>query len=60
MTEHVFKVVDESYDVYWVDDARDIKSMFGSVIEVTKYQLVDPVDITDSVNGDYLREDEYK
>jgi len=56
MTEYAYKVVDDLYEVFWVDDVSDIKNMFGTVLEVTRYRLVDPVDVTDDVNGDYWHE----
>ena len=59
MTEYVFKVVDSVYKYWFVDDPTEILNEFGKVEQVTRYRLVDPVDITDAVNGGYLREDDY-
>jgi hypothetical protein len=53
MTEYVFRVVDDMYEIYLVEDATEILSTFGKVHEVTRYRLSDPVDITDQVNGNY-------
>lgn len=56
MTEYVYKVVIDDEEVYFVDDADSIIDMFGTVAEVIRFRLVDPEDITDEVNGGYLRE----
>lgn len=58
MTEHVYKVVDDLYEIYYVVDASEIINTFGKVTEVTKYRLMDPVDITDAINGGYIRDEE--
>ena len=54
MNERVYKVTDDTYDVYWVDDPSTIYDSFGKVVEVVQYELMDPVDITDQLNGKYL------
>lgn len=59
MTVYVFKIVDEAEEVYWVDDPSDITDMFGIVLEVTRYHLVDPVDVTDEANRGHLKKDDY-
>lgn len=58
MTDFIYRVVDETDEEYWVDDPNTILDSFGTVQEVTRYLLVDPEDITDSVNGSYLYPDE--
>ena len=58
MTDFIYKVIDETDEEYWVDDPNTILDTFGTVQEVTRYLLVDPEDITDSVNGSYLYPDE--
>jgi hypothetical protein len=58
MTDFIYRVVDETDEEYWVDDPNTILDTFGTVQEVTRYLLVDPEDITDSVNGSYLYPDE--
>lgn len=58
MTDFIYRVVDDTDEIYWVDDPNTILDSFGTVQEVTRYLLVDPEDITDSVNGSYLYPDE--
>jgi hypothetical protein len=58
MIDFIYRVVCSDDEVYWVDNANTILESFGTVEEVTRYMLVDPEDITDSVNGDYLYPDE--
>lgn len=58
MTDFIYRVVDETDEEFWVDDPNTILDSFGTVQEVTRYLLVDPEDITDSVNGSYLYPDE--
>lgn len=53
MTDFVFKVTTSDNQTYWVDDHDEILDSFGTVSEVTRYLLVDPLDITDAVNGSY-------
>lgn len=54
MSERVYKIVDKDGDVYWVDDPYEITSSFGTVVEVTQYDLMNPLDITSQINGDYM------
>jgi predicted transcriptional regulator len=54
MSERIFKVVDKDGDVYWTDDAAEIIPSFGRVVSVIQYELMDELDITDQVNGDYF------
>lgn len=56
MSERVYRVVDDNNDIYWVDDATTIVSGFGKVLEVTKFDLSNPLDVTDLVNGGYTYE----
>lgn len=56
MSDYVYRVVDSEEEIYWVEDPHTIKASFGSVTEVTEFQLVEPCDITDEVNGNYLRD----
>lgn len=58
MTDFIYRVIDETDEEFWVDDPNTILDTFGTVQEVTRYLLVDPEDITDSVNGSYLYPDE--
>lgn len=58
MTDFIYRVIDETDEEFWVDDPNTILDSFGTVQEVTRYLLVDPEDITDSVNGSYLYPDE--
>lgn len=53
MSERVYKVVDKDGDTYWTDDATDIIPSFGRVVSVKQYELMDELDITDQINGDY-------
>ena len=55
-TEFVYLVQDGSGDYYWEDDPTTIYTVYGTVESVIRYCLVDPEDITDEVNGGYLRE----
>jgi hypothetical protein len=57
MTEFVYYVVTDDDETYWVEDPNTILESFGTVQEVTRYLLVDPTDVTDSVNGDYRLDD---
>ena len=54
MSERVYKVTDDTYEVYWVDDRSTIYETFGRVIEVVQYDLMNPLDCTDQMNGDYF------
>jgi hypothetical protein len=54
VSDYVYKVIDVDGETYWMDDETKIVESFGKVIEVTRYYLMNPEDITDSVNGDYL------
>lgn len=54
MSERIYKIVTKDDEVYWVDDPYEITSSFGTVAEVTQYDLVDPLDITAQINGDYM------
>lgn len=54
MSERVYKVTDDTYDVYWVDDPSTIYESFGRVVEVIQYDLMNPLDVTDQMNGDYF------
>ena len=54
MTDFIYRVVDSTDETYWTQDCDDIISMFGTVQEVTRYLLVDPVDVTDAINGEYF------
>jgi hypothetical protein len=53
MTEYAYKVLTEDEEEYWVSDPYSITSSFGTVLEVTKYRVTNPEDITDAINGDY-------
>lgn len=55
-TDFIYLVQGSNGDIYWVDDPTTILDGFGTVEAVTRYRLVDPEDITDEVNGGYLRE----
>ena len=54
MSDRVFKIVDTHGDIYWVDDAAEIIPSFGRVVSVIQYELMDELDITDQINGDYF------
>ena len=54
MSERVYRVVDDHNDVYWVEDASTIYESFGRVLEVTQFDLMNPLDVTDQMNGDYF------
>lgn len=56
MSDVVYKVITSDYEVWWVDAPETILQSFGTVSEVTKYELRDPVDVTDEINGDYYLE----
>jgi hypothetical protein len=53
MDNIVYKVTTVDDEIYWVDDAHSILDSFGTVLEVTKYVLTNPEDITDAINGQY-------
>jgi hypothetical protein len=54
MSERIYKVVDKDGDEYWVDDPAEITRSFGTVAEVTQYDLMNPLDVTAQINGDYM------
>ncbi len=56
MSSRVYKIIDDHNDTYWVDDATTIVDSFGKVLEVTQFDLSNPVDVTDLVNGGYTYE----
>jgi hypothetical protein len=53
MSEYIYQVVVDD-QTYWVDDPYTIIDSFGTVSEVVRFMLVDPLDVTDNINGDYL------
>jgi hypothetical protein len=55
MTEYVYKVLTEDVEEYWVSDPYGIISSFGTVVQVTKYLVTNPEDITDAINGEYYK-----
>lgn len=57
MTDFIYRIVDNTDEVYWLDDADEILSSFGTVEQVTRFMLVDPEDITDSINGNYYTDE---
>ena len=57
MTDFVYKVSTSDGEVWWLDTADDILRSFGTVEEVTRYMVVDPVDITDDINGAYYSDE---
>jgi hypothetical protein len=57
MTDFIYRVIDSSYEVYWTDEPETILADFGTVQEVTRFMLVDPEDITDSINGNYYTDE---
>jgi hypothetical protein len=54
MSERVYKVVDKDGYEYWLDDPAEITRSFGTVAEVTQYDLMNPLDVTAQINGDYM------
>jgi hypothetical protein len=54
MSERIYKIVDKDGDEYWVDDPTEITRSFGTVAEVIQYDLMNPLDITAQINGDYM------
>ena len=52
--EYVYKITDESEETYWLEDKEQIYPSFGKCLEVVRYRLIDPEDITDSINGEYI------
>jgi hypothetical protein len=54
MSERSYKIVDKDGDEYWVDDPAEITRSFGTVAEVTQYDLMNPIDVTAQINGDYM------
>jgi len=54
MSERVYKVTDDMYEIYWVDEPSTIYETFGRVIEVIQYDVMNPLDVTDQINGDYF------
>jgi len=57
MTDFIYRIVDNTDEVYWLDDADEILRSFGTVEQVTRFMLVDPEDITDSINGNYYTDE---
>lgn len=57
MTDFVYRVIDSTDETYWVDDPETILDSFGTVQDVTRFMLVDPEDITDSINGNYYTDE---
>lgn len=57
MTDFIYRVIDSSYEVYWTDEPETILADFGTVQEVTRFMLVDPEDVTDSINGNYYTDE---
>ena len=55
MSELIFKVEVADGDIFWLDDEVDIIPSFGKVVAVIQYYLTNPQDITDAVNGNYLK-----
>jgi len=53
MDDVIYKVITSDGEVYWMADASEILIWFGTVEEVTRYELRDPVDVTDEINGRY-------
>lgn len=53
MTDFVYRITDSCDDEYWETDATCILTSYGTAIEVMRFSLVDPVDVTDSINGGY-------
>jgi hypothetical protein len=47
----VYKITTQDEEVYWMDDDEGITESFGTVLEVTRYLLTNPEDVTDSVNA---------
>ncbi len=54
MTERIYRVIDDTNEEYWVADPNTIYESFGKVLEVTQYDLMNPLDITDQMNGNYF------
>lgn len=55
MTEYMYKVLTEYEEEYWVSDPYGILLSFGTVVQVTKYLVTNPEDITDAINGEYYK-----
>jgi outer membrane lipoprotein-sorting protein len=53
MSEYIYQVVVDD-ETYWIYDPETIRDSFGTVQEVTRFRLVDPLDVTDSINGNYF------
>lgn len=53
MTDFVYRITDSCDDEYWETDATCILTSYGTAIEVMRFSLADPVDVTDSINGEY-------
>lgn len=53
MIDKIYKVTDDTDEIYYVDDPSSILDTFGKVFEVIEYDLMNPKDITDDINGDY-------
>ena len=53
MSDRVYRVTDETDEEYWVGDPHTIYETFGRVLEVVQFDLMNPLDITDQINGDY-------
>lgn len=53
MDDVIYKVITSDGEVYWMADASEILIWFGTLEEVTRYELRDPVDVTDEINGRY-------
>lgn len=51
--EKVYKIITADNEVFWTDTKEDILNGFGTCVEITEYDLMNPVDITDEVNNEY-------
>lgn len=47
---YVYRVVTQDGEEYWVEESDVILEVFEAVVEVTKYLLTDPEDITNEIN----------
>lgn len=57
-TLRIFKIIDQNYEEFWLteEEITTVYTEFGRLIEATQYDLTNPLNITDQVNGDYFDE----
>lgn len=54
----IYEVTDKSLQKYYLDETEihEAYANFGRLVQVVQYDLVNYLDITDQINGDYFDE----